>query len=229
MLVTPSTSHFEILYSETALDWFALSTTWLGMLWAVAATVHGGIRRATARGAGAAFRPLGLLLAGTRPRVGVNLALIVLCIVGAFTVRYRIRDLDATYRAGQSAYQERRFDDVIRVHRDYVRDDRDTPKIATALLQLGTAYTEKKQHDLAIETFERLRFDFPNIDYGSQALFHLAKNYSAIGNGERAAEMARLLDQNYAESSWPKRLRKEAPQLFRSPDASAPAVQSSRN
>ena len=214
MLVTPKTNHFELVYSTRTLDWCSLAATFLGILWGLAVVVHPGVRRATARGAGAVFRPFGAAIAPARVRVPLNILLLALCVAAAFIVRYEIRDLDATYRSGQQAYQDRRFEDVVKIHGEYVRDDRDTAKVATALLQLGVAYSELARPELAIETFERLRFDFPNIDYGAQTLFHLAKNYIAVRDRERAVASAKALELKYADSSWPKRLRKENADLF---------------
>jgi len=221
MLVTPQSGHFEMVYSERALDWFALATTWLGLLWAVAAAANPRVRRATARGAVAVMKPFGEAITPVRVRVALNSLLLLLCALGAAGVRYQIRDLDSTFRSGTTAYQERRFEDVIRIHREYILDDTDSPKKATALLQLGTAYSELARPELAIEAFERLRFNFPNIDYGAQSLFHLAKNYAAMGKGDRATEYAKLLEKGYAESSWPKRLRKENPGLLPDPAPTA--------
>jgi len=228
MLVTPSTGHFEMVYSERALDWFSLATTWLGLLWAGAAAASPRVRRATARGAVGVLRPLGAVIAPGRIRVPLNIILLLGFALSAAAVRYQIRDVDSTFRQGQTAYQERRFEDVVRVHREYVLKDTDSPKIATALLQLGTAYSELRQPELAIDVFERLRFNFPNIDHGAQSLFQLAKNYAAIENRERASEYARLLEQSYPDTPWTKRLRKENPGLLPEIEpaaASAPGAQ----
>ncbi len=221
MLVTPTTNHFEMVYSERALDWFALATTWIGLLWAGMAAVHPRTRRATARLAGAALRPLGAALEPRGRRVAANTTLLLAFAGAAALVRYEIRDLDSTFRAGTTAYQERRFEDVVRIHTEYLQEDTDRPKNATALLQLGTAYSELGRSELAIETFDRLRFNFPNIDYGAQALFHLAKNYAALGDEERARDAATRLEEKYAETSWPKRLRKEMPDLLPDPPPAA--------
>jgi hypothetical protein len=233
MLVTPTTGHFEMVYSERALDWFALATTWLGLLWAAAAVASPRVRRGTARGTVRLLRPIGEALAPARIRVPLNALLLLGCAASAAAVRYDIRDTDATFRKGTTAYQERRFDDVVKVHREYVLDDTDSPKVATALLQLGTAYSELKQPELAIDTFERLNFSFPNIDYRAQILFHLAKNYAAIGSHEKAVGYASLLEKEYPDSPWPKRLRKESPGLLPDapppPAASVPAVQGAVN
>lgn len=214
MLVTPTAPHFEMVYSERSLDWFALATTWLGLAWAGAAVASGRVRRATTKAATAVLRPIGSAMSPARIRVPVNILLILACAAGGATVRYRIRDLDATYREGQTAYQEKRFEDVIRVHTEYVSDDRDTAKNATALLQLGTAHSELKHPELAIEAFERLRFNFPNIELGAHTLYHLARNYAAIDQKERAMERARQLAESYPEASWTSRLRRERPDLL---------------
>lgn len=214
MLVTPSTSHFEMVYAENALDWFALATTWLGLLWAGAAAVNPRVRRGTAWGATLVLKPLGQALSPARIRVPVNVLLLILCALFAGLVRYRIQDEDATYRAGQTAYQEKRFKDVVRAHSEFLLVDKDSPKNATALLQLGGAYVELGQPEMAIDVLERLRFNFPNIDYGAQILFQLAKSYEAVQNQDRAIECARLLEKDYADTGWPKRLRKENPGLW---------------
>jgi outer membrane protein assembly factor BamD (BamD/ComL family) len=212
MLVTPKTGHFEIIYSERGLDWFALSTTWLGMLWAAAAVVSPRVRRGSSRAFVAAFRPVGEAFAPAR--VPANFVLVVLCVAASAFVRYEIRDVDKTYREGQTAFSEKRYEDTIRVHSEFVKNDEDRPKVATALLQLGTSYSELGRPELAIETFERLRFDFPNIDYGAHSYFHLAKNYVALRDETRARKYAELLDKGYPDSGWVKRLRKEFPQLL---------------
>jgi hypothetical protein len=226
MLVTPKETHFELLYSERALDWFSLSTTWLGLLWTGAALASGKVRRATAKVFTAALRAPWEALARPQLRIPINLLMIVVFSAAAFAVRYRIRDTDVTFRAGTTAYQERRFDDVVKHHGELVAVDSDTPKVATALLQLGSAYTELRQPELAIETLERLRFSFPNIDYGAQTMFHLAKNYVAVGNVGRAAELGASLEKRYGgESPYAKRLRKEHPEVFvQPPAATAPAA-----
>jgi tetratricopeptide (TPR) repeat protein len=212
-----------MVYSETALDWFALSTTWLGLLWALAAVVSPRVRRGTARVFVVVMRPVGQALAPRAVRVPVNIVLVLLSIGASGAVRYDIRDVDATYREGQTAFQEKRYEDVIRVHSEYVKDDEDRPKIATALLQLGTSYSETNRPELAIETLERLRFDFPNIDYSAQTLFHLAKNYLAIKDEKRAKEYAESLEQQFPDTGWVKRIRKEMPVLLPGPPIAAPA------
>lgn len=213
MLVTPTGRHFEMVYSRRALDWFGLLTTWLGILWAVSATVSPRARRATMRLAVSVFRPFGETLAPGRVRVSVNILLILVSASAAGAVRYQLRDVDASFREGTNAYQQRRFEDVVRLHSEYVRDDRDSAKNATALLQLGTAYSELDQPELAIEALERLRFNFPNINYGAQTLFQLAVSYWSIGDRAKAEASARALTESYADSPWPARLRKDVPEL----------------
>jgi len=228
MLVTPSSTHFEMVYSETGLDWFALATTWAGLLWAGAAVVNGRVRRGTTKVATSVFGPPWRAMQPARVRIPLNALLIVGCVVAGAAVRYQIRDVDSTFREGQAAFQERRFEDVVRVFSEFVREDSDRPKIATALLQLGTAYSELGQSELAIATLERLRFEFPNIDYGAHAGYHLVRNRRKTGDREQAAREAVTLERDYAESSWAKRTRKEFPDLFPplvpAPAPSAPAA-----
>jgi tetratricopeptide (TPR) repeat protein len=222
MLVTPTTSHFELVYSERALDWFALSTTWLGLLWTFAAVVSPRVRRGSSRAVAAVFRPVGEAFVPVR--VPANVVLVLVCIGASALVRYEIRDVDKTYREGQTAFSEKRYEDVIRVHSEFVKNDEDRPKIATALLQLGTAYSELGRPELAIEAFERLRFDFPNIDYAAHSFFHLAKNYVALKDEARAREYALQLEKGYPDSGWLKRLRKEMPTLLPPAPPPAPAA-----
>jgi tetratricopeptide (TPR) repeat protein len=146
--------------------------------------------------------------------VPANVVLVVLCIAASGFVRYEIRDVDKTYREGTTAFSEKRYEDTIRIHSEFVKKDEDRPKVATALLQLGTSYSELGRPELAIETLERLRFDFPNIDYGAHTFFHLAKNYVALRDEQRAREYAERLEKGYPETGWVKRLRKEFPQLL---------------
>lgn len=214
MLVTPSTEHFEILYSEAPLDWFALATTWLGLLLVGVATVSPRARRGVAQFSVRTLRPVAEALSSTRVRGPLNVVVLVVFATSGAFVRYELRDIDASFREGQTAYQERRFEDVIRIHGEYIRKDSDSPKNATALLQLATAYSELGKNELAIDAFERLRFNFPNIDYGAHTLFHLARNYSAIGDRDEAAQLADQLEKGYGETGWPKRLRKENPEIF---------------
>jgi hypothetical protein len=99
-------------------------------------------------------------------------------------------------------------------------------------LQLATAYSELKKPELAIDAFERLRFNFPNIDYGGHISFHLARNYAAVGDAARASEYAIALEKDYADSAWAKRLRKESPELFPAggkPAESVPAAERAGN
>ncbi|HEY2773636.1 MAG TPA: 6-pyruvoyl-tetrahydropterin synthase-related protein [Candidatus Binatia bacterium] len=229
MLVTPHSTHFEMVYSQMPLDWLALATTWLGLLWAAAAALSGRARRATSLVFVRLLRPVGAWMTPARVRIPLCIALVVGSALAAGAVRYRIRDDDAAFREGSLAYQQRRFDDVIRILGEEVRSDSDRPRIATALIQLGDAYAETGKSELAIQALERLRFDFPNIDYGAQSGFHLAKSYAAIKSLDRAREYAAQLERQYADSSWTKRLKKENPELFpavATPDqATAPAAQ----
>lgn len=222
MLVTPSTSHFEMYYGHAPLDWFALATTWVGILWGVLAVVHPRVRRGTSRAATAVFRAPWAAMAPRNVRVPITVVLVLGCVGASVTVRYRIRDVDASFREGQTAFRERRFEDVVRIFEEYVRDDVDNYKHANALMQLGSSYNELERPEQAIETLERLRFDFPNIDFGATSLFQLAKAYTAVGDKDTARSRAAELEERYPETPWPKRLRRENPALFPAPPKNPP-------
>lgn len=214
MLVTPSTTHFEIVYSDTALDWFALATTWLGLVWAGAAFTNGRVRRGSTKVFVLLFGPAWRAMQPAHVRIPVNTVLLLVCAASAGIVRYRINDIDSTFRVGQAAFQERRYEDVVRELEDFVHEDSDRPKLATALLQLGTAYSELGQSELAITTLGRLRFEFPNIDYGAHTAFHLARNFLKIGDRTQARQEVEMLDSRYADSGWAKRAHKELAELY---------------
>jgi outer membrane protein assembly factor BamD (BamD/ComL family) len=148
--------------------------------------------------------------------------IVVLALIGtgAYT-RWALREPDRTYHEAQAAYRDRDFPEAIRRLEAWTTVDRDTFKQATALHQLGVSYGEVGQHASAVEVLERLRFQFPNVDYGAATLFHLAKSWRALGADERAREYAVLLSADFAESPLNKRLQREEPSLF-SANASSP-------
>ena len=160
-------------------------------------------------------------------RLPANALLLLLCVTASVGERYRLRDEDSDYRSGQEAYQQRRFEDAARIYRDYVNNDSDRPKMATALLQLGVSYSEMKQPALAVATLERLRFDFPNIVTSAQALFHLARGYQALGDVDQAKKTAAELLARFGDTPWANRLRKEHAALVTGdaglPNGDAPA------
>ena len=89
-----------------------------------------------------------------------------------------------------------------------VSEDKDTFKQATALFQLGVAHTELKQHAAAVQVHERLRFEYPNVNYGPGTLFHLAGNYRARGLRDKSDEAAALLKRDHENTDWMKRLER---------------------
>lgn len=211
MLVTPTTSHFEMYYGRNALDWAALAASLLGLGWCLLATLNNRVARKTKVMTQRAIRPIYVACAGRVRWLSAGLA--IAAIAASISVRYEIRDTDATYRQGQEAYRDRRFADVVSVFSEYVRDDRDTFKQATALLQLGVSYRELDQPELAIVALERLLFDFPNINYGATGQFHLAAAYESMGETERAKKSAATLLRKYGGTPWAARLKKEFPRL----------------
>lgn len=212
MLVTPSSSHFEMSYGRTALDWTALAATILGILWALGSAASPTLRRATTapigRTFGTLYRPL------CRHASSIAIVFVIVCIAAGSIVRYEVRDDDVAYRVGQEAFRSKEYERVSEIFGEYTKDDKDTFKQATALLQLGTSQAELGRHELAIDTLERLTFDFPNIDYRANVLYLLARSKMALGRNEEARANARELEERFAETQWLARLRKEKPELL---------------
>jgi len=221
MLVTPASEHYEMSYDRTALDWFALTTTIIGILWAAGCTISPKVRRATTAPIALAFASLYAAL--SRHAAPVSVVFVVACIASGSAVRYEVSDDDAGYRAGQEAFRAKQFERVVDVFGEYTRDDKDTFKQATALLQLGSSQAELGRHELAIDSLERLNFDFPNIDYRANALFLLARSQAALGRIEKARACARELQERFADTPWLTRLQKESPELLRDVETATPA------
>ncbi|HYC57616.1 MAG TPA: 6-pyruvoyl-tetrahydropterin synthase-related protein [Candidatus Binatia bacterium] len=225
MLVYPSSGHFEMYYGRTLLDYVAMGTTALGVLWLLAASVSPRVSRASVTAAGRIFRPI-YAPVSRYPR-SIFVAFVVICIAAGALVRYEVRDDDVLYREGQTAYRERKFERAIEVFREYAADDRDTFKNATSLSQMGISYSELQKFELAVDTLERLRFNFPNIDFHASTLFHLARSYAGLGNLALAIERAKELRQKYADTPYPQRLDRENKEVFQAaapPPAAAEPV-----
>jgi len=124
---------------------------------------------------------------------------------------------DKAYRAAQQAYRDRDFDAAIEQYEAWTQVDRDTFKQATALYQLGVSYAEIDQPAASVDVHERLRWQFPNVNYGPGTLFHLARSYDALGMKDEARERAAALLAEHGESNWVKRLRRERPGLLPEP------------
>ena len=93
MLVTPRSTHFELEYRETALDWFALATTWTGLLWALVVVGNGRARRGTERLARTTLAPAMRFFEPRSRRIPANAILLGLCVVASVGERYRLRDV----------------------------------------------------------------------------------------------------------------------------------------
>ncbi len=231
MLVYPPQSHFELYYGRRLLDWFALGLTWLGLAWALISVFS---RRASEAGIDALSRILGPVFAAMQQRRRVlSTLLLLLCILLAFGSRYALKKPDDTlHKQAQEAYRQRDFERAVDLLSRWTAEDKDTFKQATALYQLGVSQSELGNHAAAVMVHERLRFDFPNVNYGAGTLFHLARNYSALGLSEKSRKAAALLDKDFGDSNWTKRLKREEAQLFdrdssvdaesQPPDAEAP-------
>jgi TolA-binding protein len=138
-------------------------------------------------------------------------------VAGATYIRLSLRAPERAYEEAQEAYKARDFPKAVQLLEDWASIDRDTFKQATVLYQLGITHTELKNPAAAITTHERLRFQFPNVDYHAGTLFHLARNYAALGSKAEARDYAEKLEKDYKDSSWARRLRAEVPDIFSAP------------
>jgi hypothetical protein len=212
MLVYPNRADVEIKYARLPIDWIGVVMTGSGLLLLAATLMSPGVRAAIPTRLARVAGPL--LLSMERHRIIVSLALLsVMIFIGAYT-RYSLRVPDRSYERAHEAYRAREFDEAIKRLEDWTRIDKDTFKQATALHQLGISYNETGQFAAAVEVLERLRFQFPNVDYGAATLFHLAKAWEALGDTARARDYAVLLSAGHPGSPMEKRLRREAPTLF---------------
>ncbi len=225
MLVTPSSNHFEMSYERAALDWFALATTMVGILWTIGCATSPRLRRATtapiARAFAIVYAPL------SRHATSISVIFVIACVASGSWVRYQVSDEDADFRVGQEAFRAKQFERVTKLFGEYTRDDKDTFKQATALLQLANSQAELGHHELAVDTLERLSFDFPNIDYRANTLFLLAHSQVALGRVDEAREHARELYERFADTPWLARLKKENPELVKSVESAKPALSDS--
>ena len=212
MVAYPKGNHVEIVYQRTLLDHVGVGLTLVGLAFIGLTLVSSRPRDAVTvlieRVVGPAVRVL-------EERQILVSTIVVLAMIGAGAyTRLSLRGPDRAYQAAQDAYRKRDFPDAIRRLEEWTSIDRDTFKQATALHQLGVSYNEVGQHASAVEVLERLRFEFPNVDYGAATVFHLAKSWLALGAEDRAREYAALLAVDFADSGLNKRLAREAPSLF---------------
>jgi outer membrane protein assembly factor BamD (BamD/ComL family) len=211
MLITPRDGHIELLYQHNALDWLAIGLTIVGLL-----TVAGSL--ASERISAVVLAPVNLVLRRLfhlpdRYFRGLSLGLLVAALGAAALTRAHLRTPEILYEEAQESYRGRNFEEAARRLQRWTATDRDTFKQATALYQLGISYTELGDYSAAIETHERLRFEFPNVDYGAGTLFHLARNHAAVQNLTAAREYAALLSAEFPDSTWVQRLSRENPEL----------------
>jgi tetratricopeptide (TPR) repeat protein len=212
MLVYPKGSHVELEYRRMLLDKAGLALSLLGLGFVGITLLWPRSREVVTRMIGYVVGPV----AGTLERRSVLAStVIVLALIGTgASTRLSLREPDRAYQDAQEAYRKRDFDAAIRLLEEWTAEDRDTFKQATALHQLGVSYNEVGQYASAVQVLERLRFEFPNVDYGAATLFHLAKAWLALGAEDRARGYASLLAVDFADSGLSQRLRKEAPSLF---------------
>jgi tetratricopeptide (TPR) repeat protein len=211
MLVTPSDGHIELEYRQNAFDWIAIALTVAGIL-AVAGSlvsvrfsvfVQAPVRRVLGN----------IFQLPERYSRGLSLMLLVGSLVAAALTRAHLRTPDNLYEDAQESYRARAFEEAARRLQRWTATDKDTFKQATALYQLGISHTELGNYNAAIQTHERLRFEFPNVDYGAGTLFHLARNYAAIQEISAARSYAEILSKEFPDSTLVQRLKRENPDL----------------
>ncbi|MFT5041319.1 MAG: tetratricopeptide (TPR) repeat protein, partial [Hyphomicrobiaceae bacterium] len=211
MMVWPAEKEFELYYGRTSFDLFAMSLSLFGLLFAAACWVRPQLARRTVHVADFVFGPaLGTI--GRYP-VLVGTGLLIALAGAGISTRYDLTEPNRAFRQGQEAYRERDFQRAIETYGEWTQTDRDTFKHATAMFQLGVSYAEADQPAAAIETLERLQFQFPNINYGAGTLFHLARSYAALEMEEKAQKTADVLFAEHSNTAWTKRLQREYPRL----------------
>ncbi len=219
MLVVPKSEQFEMVYGRNAIDLAGLGISIAGLLLLIGCIVSPRMRDSFER---IVMIPLAWLprLFESHPKI-LTAALLAAMIAGGWTTRITLRRPDAEYTKAQEAYRARDFDVAIARLEDWVSTDRDTFKQATSLYQLGVSYSEQKNFSASALVHERLRFQFPNVDYGAGTLYHLANSYAQLGDGERAREYAAILENDHPNTNWGPRLRREHPSVFFAPGATS--------
>jgi len=144
ILVYPKGDQVTLEYGSRPIDLLGAGVSLLGLLFLLVATVSTRAREATTGGLLRVFLPLYDAVAGAaRP---LTVAAIVLAILLAGYTRVSLTQPDLGYELAQSAYKARDFESAVTHLSDWVSEDKDTFKQATALFQLGVAHTELKQH-----------------------------------------------------------------------------------
>jgi outer membrane protein assembly factor BamD (BamD/ComL family) len=211
MLVFPNQPRVEITYRRTAVDWVALTLTCVGLGLLLATLASRQLRGAMP----VAMRNFSLpVLRWIEKHRAITTVVVVAAMVFVGTsTRLALRAPDRAYQKAQEAYHRRDFPEAIRRLEEWTRRDKDTFKQATALHQLGICYNETDQPAAAAEVLERLRFEFPNVDYGAATLYHLVKAWEALGDTDRARSYALLLAVDHPDSPYDKRIDREWPTL----------------
>lgn len=212
MLVYPHERKVVLEYKRTGLDWTGVALTLLGVLLTVVTLVSPAARNAITALIARFDAPVARLISAHRVIVSA-VAIAILIGIGAYT-RYSLRAPERSFQAAQEAYKKRDFPEAILRLEEWTSTDKDTFKQATALHQLGLSYSEMKQYGSAVEVLERLRFEFPNVDYGAATLFHLAKAWDALGDRDKARAYAMILAVDFADSPLHKRISREMPELL---------------
>lgn len=215
MLVYPHQRHVVLEYKRTGLDWAGVAITCFGLLLAIVTIASKRARDGITGLIAILDAPVVEWIANHRVIV-TAVAVVVMVGIGAYT-RYSLRAPDRSFQAAQDAYRNRDFPEAIRRLEDWTKTDKDTFKQATALHQLGLSYSETKQYGSAVEVLERLRFEFPNVDYGAATLFHLVKAWDALGDRDKARAYATILAVDFADSPLNKRREREMPDLLPAP------------
>jgi len=215
MLVYPSSRSVDLVYRRNAIDWIGLALTIVGLTALAAFSLKRSWSEQFVATIRKALSPV--LLIWSRWRIAIGVLLVLIGLAAAVGTRFTLRSPDREYDDAQTAYKARDFPTAIKLYTDWTKQDRDTFKQATALYQLGVSHSELEHHAAAVMVLERLRFQFPNVDYTAGTLFHLARNYAAIGSTADAESRAAELLDAYPDSSWVRRLRTETPQLLNEP------------
>jgi tetratricopeptide (TPR) repeat protein len=212
MMVVPRGEYFELTYGRNAIDWLGLFISIVGLAILIVCSLSRPTAEALARNIARPLSPL--IKAFERFPKTLTILLLTAAIGGGWATRVALRKPDNEYARAQDAYKARDFTNAIRLLEHWTSTDRDTFKQATALYQLGVSYSELGDYAASALAHERLRFEFPNVDYGAGTLFHLANSYASLGVPERAREYAHLLETEHPETSWMERLRREHPAVF---------------
>ncbi|MFQ5477385.1 MAG: 6-pyruvoyl-tetrahydropterin synthase-related protein, partial [Candidatus Binatia bacterium] len=207
MLVYPRGEHLELVYGRNPLDWISIGLSVIGLLWLFSCVVS---RRLLDQSESSLIRLLDpVLVVFERRRLLISVLVVASMATAGVAARRNLTRPLAAFAQAQDAYKRRDFETAVRKLEAWVARDKDTFKQATALYQLGVSHSELGHHTAAVQVHERLRFEFPNVDYGAGTLYHLARNYKSLGLVERANHYRALLEKNHSETNWAKRLDRE--------------------